>query len=397
MRGQFYSATAILIAIPIILFVTVYIGSQTIGSDIYERIVSDQVHQLEKSIETDFSKALVTSCKRALIAAGDRIVMNGTALNNSVESLKELMENGTLSGEEAILMVNNTLGNWTQRIRNVKTNFNVDLNYSGLHIAGNDYSTVRVSSNLSVHVADDMGMARVEKNGVKEEVLVSVVDMEDPLFPLETNGILTRVIRFSPFTYRAKKIVKGSFNSGGSCEGNVTFEKSECNPAKILVASNTSGIDFGCYRGIITEEDVDLSGNTDCYVTGNASSLDLINQTITETGYEKVYIDNQTKSVWHLPIKLELDEGYYFEGEGPDYLDRLEGDLEASSNGLESLVNAPELESLGIPIKEGQISLDYLYFSDQDYIGHGVRGLPEWFKINQTIAERYGLKELFEG
>ncbi|NIO21454.1 MAG: hypothetical protein GTN76_12115 [Candidatus Aenigmarchaeota archaeon] len=397
MKGQFYSVTAILIAIPIILFVSFYMVSQTRGSNIYERIVSDQVHQLEKSLENDFDKALVTSCKRSLIAAGDRVVLNGTPLDNSVLRIKELMENGTLYGEEVILMLNNTLGNWTQRITNVPTNFQVSLSYSGLDVDIHDYRNVKASAKLDVSVSDTLNIARVEKSNIDYETLVSLTHMEDPIFPLKTNGVLTRIIRFSPFSYRAKKIVVGSTNSEGSCSGNVTFEKGECDSTKILVAQNTTGVNFACHKGVVIEQSVDLSNDTNCYVTGNGSSVTLINTTITETGYQKIYLDNETISVWHLPIKLELDNGYYFSGEGPDYLKRLEGNLESSQNGLDSLVNAPELESVGIPIKEDQVSLDYLYFSGQDYIGYRVRGLPDWFRINQTIANRYNLDELYEG
>jgi len=397
MRGQFYSITAVLISIPIILFISFYMVSQTRGSDIYERIISDQIHQLEKSLEKDFEKALVTSCKRSLIAASDRVVLNGTPLDNSVLRLKELMENGTLYGEEVILMFNNTLGNWTERILNVPTNFQVNLGYSNLDVSAYDYQNIMASANLNVSVTDSLNIAKIEKENIDYETPVPLKDMEDPIFPLKTNGVLTRVIRFSPFSYRGEKIVAGSFNSKGSCSGNVTFEKSECDSTKILVAYNTTGVNFGCHKGVVIEESADLSNDTDCYVTGNGSSVSLVNTTTTETGYQKVYLDNKTRSVWHLPIGLELDKGYYFQGKGPDYLKRLEGSLETSQNGLETLINAPELESVNIPIKENQVSLDYLYFSDQDYIGYRVRGLPDWFRINQTIANRYGLDELFEG
>jgi len=397
MRGQFYSLTAILIAIPIMLFVSFYMLSQARGPDIYERIVSDQIHQLESSLGRDFGKALVTSCKRSLIAAGDKVILNGTPLDNSVLRLKELMDNGTLYGEEVILMFNNTLGNWTDRIYNIPINFRVNLGYSSLDVSSYDYRNVKASAKFNISVADVLNIANIEKVNVNYEMQVSIKDMEDPLFPLKTNGVLTRVIRFSPFGYRAKKIVIGSSNSKGSCSGDITFEKSECNTAKILVTYNITGVNFGCYGGVIIEDSVDLSNDTNCYVTGNGSSVVLTNTTITETGYQRVYIDNETKSVWHLPIEFELENGYYFQGEGPNYLKRLEGSLESSQNGLESLINAPELESVGIPIKENQVSLDYLYFSEQDYIGYRVRGLPEWFKINQSIANRYNLNELFEG
>ncbi len=396
MKGQFYSVIAILIAVPIMLFISFYMISQTRGSNIYERIVADQVHQLAKSIENDFDKALVTSCRRALIAASDRVILNGTPLDNSILRLKELMESGTLYGEEAMLMINNTLNNWTERISNVPSAFHTDLGYSGVNVEHEDYSTLRVSAILNITVTDGLGIAKVVKKNVEHEVSVSVENMEDPIFPLKTNGVLTRTIRISPFTYRGKKLVLG-LNSKGSCTGNVTFEKSECDATKILVVQNISGVDFDCYRGVVVEESINLDNDTECYVSGNESAIELINTTVTQTGYQRIYLDDQTNSVWHLPIQLELERGYYFRGEGPDYLKRLEGKLETTPNGLESLINAPELESMNIPVKENQVSLDYLYFSDQDYIGYGVRGLPEWFRINQTIAERYGLSELFEG
>lgn len=397
MNGQFYSITAILIIIPIVLFISFSLLSQTRVSNIYERIVSDQIHQVGRSLENDFEKALATSCKRSLIAAGDRVVLNGSPLDDSVVRLKELMENGTLYGEEAMLMFNNTLGNWTKRITSVPTNFQVNLGYSDLDVELYDYRNVKASARLNLSVRDALNIAKTEKKNVEHEALVSLEEMEDPLFPLKTNGVLTRVIRFSPFNYRAKKIVVGSTNSKGSCSGNVTFEKSECDSTKILVASNVTGVNFGCYKGVVLEEAIDLSNDTSCYVTGNSSSVVLINSTITSTGYKRIYIDNKTRSVWHLPINLELENGYYFPGKGPDYFKRLEGSLEGSQSGLESLINAPELESLGIPIKKDQVSLDYLYFSDQEYIGRKVRGLPDWFRINQSIAERYNLEELYEG
>ncbi|MBN2042187.1 MAG: hypothetical protein JW754_00110 [Candidatus Aenigmarchaeota archaeon] len=394
-RGQFYSVIAILIIIPITIFVTQYLLSQTRGPEIFERVISDQVHQAERNIEKDFERALVTSGKRAIIGLSDKIILNGSDYNDSAMSLMEMMDNGTLYGNESMIMVNNTISNWTTKILSIPVNFIVSMNHSNLSVVNYDGFHIRASVNFNISVSDNNGIAKMERVNVYNYADISLESMEDPLFPLNTNGLITRSIKMSPYDYRAKKIVTGTF-SEGYCSGEVTFDKMDCN-SKILVADNASGVSFGCFDGMVIGDSVNLSGSINCFVSGNSSALEMINSTISSTGYGDIYIDNKTVSAWHLPLRDELDEGYYIEGNGPDYLKRLEGDLSPSQNSLETFINARDLETYSIPIKENQVSLCYLYFSEQDYIGYTVRGLQSWFKINQTMATKYGLTELYEG
>ncbi len=395
-KGQFYSIIAILIIIPITVFVVQYVLSQTTGTEVYERVVSDQVHQTERNIEKDLERAILTSGKRAVIGLGDRIIMNGSAYSDASGIIVEMMENGTLYGNESIIMTNNTISNWTSKILSVPVNFIVDMEHSDITIENSGGFHLKAGLKFNISVEDANGIARVEKVNRLHSAEIPLEGMEDPLFPLNTNGLLTRTIHQSPFSYRAKRILEGGAFHSGSCSGEVTFDKEECSP-KILVAENASGVNFGCYKGIIIEESSDLSSFIDCYITGNSSSIETINSTIESEGYGEIYLDNVTGSVWHLPLKKELEEGYYVKGSGPDYLKRLEGKLSTSPDSIETFINARDLETYNIPIKENQISLCYLYFSDQDYIGYGVRGLPSWFRINQVIADEYRLADLFEG
>ncbi len=394
-RGQFYSVIAILIIIPTTLFVTQYVLSQTRGPEIFERIISDQVHQTERNIEKDFERALLTSGKRALIGLSDKIILNGSAYNDSAESLMEMMENGTLNGNESMIMVNNTISNWTSKILSIPVNFIVSMNHSNISIFNYDGFHLRAGVNFNISVADNNDIAKMERLNVYNYADIPLENIEDPLFPLNTNGLITRSIQMSPYGYRAKKIVTGSY-SEGSCTGEITFDKMSCD-SKILVADNTSGVSLECFNGMVIEDSVNLSGSMNCFVTGNTSALEIINSTVNTIGYNEIYIDNETGAVWHLPLRDELDEGYYIPGSGPNYLERLEGNLSSSHNSLETFINARDLETYSIPIKENQVSLCYLYFSEQDYIGYTVRGLQSWFKVNQTMAIKYGLIELYEG
>ena len=396
MKGQFYSIISIVITIAIVIFISHYVYTQGGDSGIYENIVADQIHQVEKSVETDFGKAMVTSGKRALISGDDYVVMNGQPMVDAISGLKELMEHGTVEGNLSMLMVNNTLLNWTNKIISVPTNFNVNITFENLDVTEYDAFNLRASSTLNVSVSDELGIGRVDRKNIYYEKLIPIEGAEDPIFTLKTNGVVTRSVKLSPYNYRAKKLVSGGSNSSGSCSGNVTLNRSDCT-SKILVSENVTGLSLGCFSGFIIEDSTNLSTDSDCYVTGNSSAVEIISQTIANTGYENVYIDDTTSDVWHLPIRREIDNKYYFSGLGPNFIKRLEGDISPSANGLETFVNLPEFQSHEIPIKADVISVAYIYFGNQDYIGYPIRGIQSWFRLNRTFSDRYGLTELCNG
>jgi len=71
----------------------------------------------------------------------------------------------------------------------------------------------------------------------------------------------------------------------------------------------------------------------------------------------------------------------------PSYLKRLEGDLTADTNGIESLVNLEEFVIKGAldKITKKKSIVDYVYFSSNDPTSYRINGLQNWFKIdNQT-------------
>ena len=68
----------------------------------------------------------------------------------------------------------------------------------------------------------------------------------------------------------------------------------------------------------------------------------------------------------------------------PSYLKRLEGDLTADANGIESLVNIDEFVINEFNVSDKSI-VDYVYFGNENPNTYHVNGLQNWFKIdNQT-------------
>jgi hypothetical protein len=87
-------------------------------------------------------------------------------------------------------------------------------------------------------------------------------------------------------------------------------------------------------------------------------------------------------------LEMHVDETKYVAFQGaPSYLKRLEGDLTADTNGIESLVNVDELIVNGVTDGKGKKKsiVDYVYFGSEDPTVYHVTVLPSWFRIdNQT-------------
>jgi hypothetical protein len=75
-------------------------------------------------------KAMEITGKRAIIAAINWEILKGEPLTNATINLTTLMTNGTINGTENLIMTNNTLSEWIEKISDIKTNFDTNINFS---------------------------------------------------------------------------------------------------------------------------------------------------------------------------------------------------------------------------------------------------------------------------
>ncbi|MFH1294327.1 MAG: hypothetical protein ABIH90_00100, partial [Candidatus Aenigmatarchaeota archaeon] len=177
----------------------------------------------------------------------------------------------------------------------------------------------------------------------------------------------------------------GTANS--SCFGSTSFEPGSPNTNRILVTDDASGLSG--FAGIVSETG---TPNQDCFITGISNAVDLVNQTISLVGYDGLVIDES--GLWSAPFRDGLENGKYFSGFGVGIINRLDGNLTPDANGIVSFVNTDDIALTGLTIKENQTRTDYLYFSGEIVNGKTVRGMPEWFRIDNETAARFGLTEL---
>jgi len=389
-RGQMYSIIAVFVIVPLVIFIAFYItASQDMKFGTNERVVADQQHQVEQGIENDFVRAVKITGRRAALAAVNNAIMTGKYLDNSTERIKELITNSSIYGNASILMANNSLYVWMSRIAAQNHSFNVDINFSYLKVENYDGMNIKVSMLLVVNVSDRLNLSRIDRSSQKD-VIVSIEGLEDPIFPLSTAGAVKRVVNAYPFPYYTKKLA-GTLNTG-NCSGNSTYNPSDpAHADKILVVHNTTGIadlTLQGFRGVVTEASENLnSRGVSCFVSGAAGATQIPQN-------QAAYIDNLTASAWLLPIITGAQSNYYYRGLGPNFLQRLEGNLSASpdGNGLESFV----IQEIGIPDKGTQTRMDYLFFSNQSYPGcRKARWVQEtWLRLQPPEITRYNLTDL---
>lgn len=84
-----------------------------------------------------------------------------------------------------------------------------------------------------------------------------------------------------------------------------------------------------------------------------------------------------------------VNQGYYLaSSEAPNFLNRLEGNLSADANGVETLVNLPELSTQGIPTSDKSV-VDHIYFSSNNPSTQIVSDMPGWFKLDSAHVITY--------
>jgi hypothetical protein len=396
MKAQFYSIIALVITLPIFIFTVNFLTySQRISYSVADRVISDQINQLVGSLELDTEKAMEICGRRALLAATNYVIEGGIPLDDASANITTLMLKGTINGTADFMMINNTMPNWSQRISSKPVNFDVTLEYGNVSIESSNGFSLTLGMDLNVTVCDKLQIAKIEKVNLRKLVTISLLGLEDPFFPMNTQGFIRRIIRRASPSHFSLNLVDGSANSSGSCSGDVTFNKSLDDDTKILVAENVTGVVFSRHMGIILEDEENLTGDIDCYLTGNSSAVDIVNGTVTSTGYETVYIDGLTKWAWSMPGAEKLQERYYYPGNGPDFLKRLEGDYTPSANGIVTLIYVPELEEQAFEIDDYS-RVAYLYFSGQGGC-EKVRNTPEWFGIDSSHADEFNVSDLTTG
>jgi len=275
--------------------------------------------------------------------------------------------------------------------------FNTGLSVQSLEIKPYDSFNLELDANVSINITDLQGVASLDKYA-SVITIVDIEDLEDPLYPLYTGSIGTNTIKISPFEGNCTPLLLTGTGGNSYIYGETTDDTSNFNN-KILIVHNASEVSgLSNAKGVISETGIVIPVLIPYVVNSSALSLMPINIS--------VLLDGSNGMVWFIDNFIEdTDNSYYhLSGNGPSYLDRLEGRLYIHPKyldqqpgrliGLESFVNKNTLWSMGVSeIYNERTNVDYLYFSGGT-LGSCVKGLDSSFRIDDAHKNIFNLTYL---
>lgn len=399
-KGLVYTTIAMLVFSILVLVATTQSFYLNAGErQAISKISSDTMRSFVSTVERDYDKALDVSARRAVVASVN-YVSGGTSLSNAEEALEELIMNGTLYGLPSALMENSTVSYWLSKMSEKGGNagLSVSMEFSNFSVEENSAFSLLVQTTISLNVSSLATESAVSRTILKN-FTVQIENFTDPYYSVRNLGLVTRIIRKSPYISYQAFLANGTNATGSDVRGLARHASTGSEASgfanksgTILVMANGSVVNSTVasqFAGIVSESSQAVLSTA--YVIGASNARDLIpNGTY-------VSIDSQSKSVWNRSaldsLEETISEGYYLEGYGPSFLDRLElKDNLTRSFGLESIASLPEISDKGIPVYTNTTTVDYLYFQNGSVSGKSVRGIYySWFKVDSVHEAFYGI------
>jgi len=196
-KKAFTYTTVSLIALAVVFS---FLSSQQLRArysytSITTKLLSDSLNDFHNSVISDLKKTVEVSMGRALIACLNDVITTGSPIPNPELNLSELIVNGTYNHTMHPLMENNTITYWLDSM-NQKSNelgFETSMFLENPAISQKDSFNILVSFNISINASNRAGTINISRT-FEQQVPVSIIGFEDPMYPLNTYGRLKRVI-----------------------------------------------------------------------------------------------------------------------------------------------------------------------------------------------------------
>jgi hypothetical protein len=267
-----------------------------------------------------------------------------------------------------------------------------------------DSFNLLIEGEVNINITDLQDVASLSRT-TQVNSIIPIEELEDPLYPLQTGGIASNLIRKSDFHGNFTTLLVSGDGDNGWIYGesvNVTWTEAggvSDKDEKILVTDNAELLGSATldqFKGIISNNG--MGSTTQPYINNTFNSTKII-----KTG-TNILLDGDTGKVWYIDNLIEHTENSYYipSDNGPSYLDRLEGELSVQNKyssqtdktiGIESTVNKNNLYLWGISVAVGDTNIDYLYFSGSS--GNCVKGLDSTFRIDNSHKEAYNVTDLW--
>ncbi len=388
-KGIFYSILTIILLIPIITLSSTY--SETLrgyGVDIGYNVRMKSGLYFLNSVNEDFDRAVQIIGRRSITACLNHVINEGEGLDSAEDLIVELFENKTLNGTPSDIMDYN-IYEWMNKSNQIaeKRGFFLERELKSVSISMEDPWNVMFHVDFYIKLGDKGNLFSYEKN-VTKSIPVSIVGLEDPMYILNTQGKITRKVEKYE-GYLTNLILSSSGGNGWDSGVSIKTDdpSSVSNKDEKVYVNETVSSSHSSFAGVVAESNSTSIGTA--YVTDNDWD-NVKNNT-------RIVVEGNQGEVWEIENLYNLHENkLYIAGNGPSYLDRLEGKLVNTypGAGLESLVDKDEIiEKTGSC--QDRSNVDYIYFNTSILNIYKVKGMPatlSWeFRIDEDHRPVYGV------
>jgi len=194
-KSMFFTITAIALIALVVFSLTIYTSYKLRDKVMVTETRVYSMNSFIDDVEKDIERGLYISGFRALMSMEQYIANNGTFLYDVNSCFKEAFLNGSINNSQMDIMNESTFINWTNRIKEqaIKLDITVDFIINDIIIYQDNPWATKVDINLTLNVED------IKKTASWERPLyittnISIQDLEDPLYGINSNGKVTNII-----------------------------------------------------------------------------------------------------------------------------------------------------------------------------------------------------------
>lgn len=155
-----------------------------------------------KGFNQDYERAIHIASFRTMVALEDYVASTGFFLNNTEESFKETVYNGTIEGKPIVIMNNSAIKDYISRVEDISSRLGITINITvlNIHLTQSDPWFIDVGAETRILINDSLNTAYWEYN---KTFFVSVPtdNLRDPIYSTYTYNRLSNTIRKSNFTH----------------------------------------------------------------------------------------------------------------------------------------------------------------------------------------------------
>jgi hypothetical protein len=194
-KSMFFTIIAITLAGIILFSIVVYTGYRQRDKMFVVETRIDTIEDFMTGLDKDLSRGLFISSFRAILALEQYIIENGTTLDSTALRFEEALLNGTVNATGIEVIENSSFTDWINKISSQAEKIDIIINFTidEISIKHDDPWNVAVEMSLTLDVTDKKNTAawrRTQEIGTK----VSIEGFEDPLYALNSFGLITNTI-----------------------------------------------------------------------------------------------------------------------------------------------------------------------------------------------------------